>query len=79
MFLCYMLYVCFSRYTVWYTEEMLLDGSLAQLRALTRDGALDKVNGNLVPRTRCLVLETLLATLRTCESAYLAPVLNPFA
>ena len=26
-------------------------GSLAQVRALTRDGPLDKVNGNLVPRT----------------------------
>ena len=42
-------------------------GSLAQVRALTRDGTLDKVNGNLVPRTHCLVLEALLATLRTRE------------
>ena len=40
-------------------------GSLAQVRPLTRDGTLDKVNGNLVPRMHCLVLEALLATLRT--------------
>ena len=39
----------------------------AQVRALTRDGTLHKVNGNLFPRTHFLVLEALLAKLRTRE------------
>ena len=42
-------------------------GSLAQVRASTRDEPLDKVNGNVVPRTHCFVLEALLETLRTRE------------
>ena len=53
-------------------------GSLAQVRALTRDGTLDKVNGNLVPRTRCLVLEALLATLRTREKYLFLSYSEPF-
>ena len=71
-------YVCFSRDTVWDTEEMLLRGSLAQVRALTRDGTLDEVNGNLVPRTHCLVLEALLATLRTREKCLFLSCSEPF-
>ena len=42
-------------------------GSLAQVRALTRDGPLDKVNENLVRRTHRLVLVAMLAVLRTRE------------
>ena len=53
-------------------------GSLAQVRALTRDGTLDKVNGNLVPRTHCLVLEALLATLRTREKYLFLSCSVPF-
>ena len=53
-------------------------GSLAQVRALTRDETLDKVNGNLVPRTRCLVLEALLATLRIREKYLFVSCSEPF-
>ena len=60
-----MQYVCFSRDTVWDTEEMLLHGVSGTSTSLNRNETLDKVNGNLVPRTHCLVLEARLATLRT--------------
>ena len=46
MFLSYMPCVWLSRDTVWDTEEMLLTGSLAQVRPLTRDETLDKVPEN---------------------------------
>ena len=62
-----MQYVCFSRDTVWDTEEMLLHGVSGTSTSLNRNETLDKVNRNLVPRTHCLVLEALLATLRTSE------------
>ena len=83
-----MQYVCFSRDTVWDTEEMLLHGvsgtstslnhgwntwlpiSKHVSYAITKVMYLTifaKVNGNLVPRTHCLVLETVLATLGTRE------------
>ena len=45
-------------------------GSLAQIRALTWVGPPGKVNGILVPRIHCLVLEALLATLRTREKCW---------
>ena len=51
----YAIRVLQSRHRMEYGRNAV--GSLAQIRALTRDGTLDKVNGNLVPRTHCLVLE----------------------
>ena len=42
-------------------------GSLAQIRALTRDGPLDKVNGILVPRTLFSLRSTVSNTKDTRE------------
>ena len=53
-------------------------GSLAQVRPLTRHEPLDKVSGNLVPRTHCLVLEALLGTLRTLENCLFLSCSSPF-
>ena len=72
----YAIRVLQSRHRMEYGRNAV--GSLAQIRALTRDGTLDKVNGNLVPRTHCLVLEALLATLRTREKCLFLSCSEPF-
>ena len=72
----YAIRVLQSRHRMEYRRNAV--GSLAQVRALTRDGTLDKVNGNLVPRTHCLVLEALLATLRTREKCLFLSCSEPF-
>ena len=45
-------------------------GSLAQIRALTRDGPLDKVNGILVPRTLFSLRSTVSNTKDTREKCW---------
>ena len=75
---CVICHTCASVDTVWDTEEMLLHGVSGTSRALTRDGTLDKVNGNLVPCTHCLVLEALLATPRTGEKCLFLSCSEPF-